>query len=114
MEEFRPLDQLTRENVHTLYLKAMYSLWNANGRELVDLHKWLLKYLDFSLNRRGLNPHVSTLVKVFCKECKGELRITRAWTRKERTCLATILRRQLHQWICHLLEACDSPYLYSR
>jgi hypothetical protein len=111
MEELRALNESSREKVHTLYLKTMYILWNAKGRELVDPHRWLVKYLDYPLNRKGLNPHMITMVRLFCKLCKEELGFTKALTRKERRWLSMIMRRQLSQWSCHLQGACDNSYL---
>jgi hypothetical protein len=95
MEELRALNELSKEKVHTLYLKTMYILWNAKGRELVDPHRWLVKYLDCPLNRRRLNPHMTTMVRLFCKVCKKELGFTRVVTKKERRWLSIIMRRQL-------------------
>jgi hypothetical protein len=97
MEELIALNELSKEKVHTLYLKTMYILWNAKGRELVDPLRWLVKYLDYPLNRRGLNPHMIIMVRLFCKVCKEELGFTRALTRKERRWLSIIMKRQLSQ-----------------
>jgi hypothetical protein len=97
MEELRALNKLSREKVHTLNLKTMYILWNAKDRELVDPHRWLVKYLDCSLNRRRLNPHMTTMVRLFCKVCKKELGFTRALIKKERRWLSIIMMRQLSQ-----------------
>jgi hypothetical protein len=97
MEEFRALNELSREEVHTLYLKTMYILWNAKDRELVDPHRWLVKYLDSPLNRRRLNPHMTTMVRLFCKVCKEELGFTRALTKKKMRWLSIIIKRKLSQ-----------------
>jgi hypothetical protein len=42
---------------------------------MVDPHRWFMNYLDFKLDARGNNPHLRTLIKVFCKICKKDLKI---------------------------------------
>jgi hypothetical protein len=73
MKELKALKRLVKENIHTLFSKTMYSLWNANGRKLVDLHMWLFEYLDCPLDNRGLNLYFMMMVRLFCKVCKEEL-----------------------------------------
>jgi hypothetical protein len=68
------LKGMSKEHIHTIFSKTMYSFWNTYSREMMDPHLWLLHYLDCKFDIRGTNPHSRTLVRLFCKVCKEDLR----------------------------------------
>jgi hypothetical protein len=62
---------------------------------MVDLHLWLMNYLDCKLGARSTNPHLRTLIKVFYKLCKKDFKIQRPLTRTERRWLSLTFRSQV-------------------
>jgi hypothetical protein len=93
--ELGTMKGMTKEHIPILFSQTIYSIWNARGKEMVDPHLWLMNYLDSKLDAMGTNPHLKTLVKVFCKVCKEALEIKRPLTRRERRWLSLTFRSQI-------------------
>jgi hypothetical protein len=103
------LKGMSKGHIQTFFSRTMYSLWNTYGRGMVDPHMWLLHYLGCQLDERGTNPHLKTMVKLFCKVCKEELGFQRPLTRGERRWLSNTLKRQVTKWSCKLHGTASSP-----
>jgi hypothetical protein len=86
---------MTKEYILTLLSQTVYSVWNGRGREMMDPHRWFMNYLDCKLDTKDNNPHLRSLIKVFCKICKENLEIKRPLTRRERMWLSLTFKSQV-------------------